>query len=128
MRYLPERRSKRYLQCDVWRRNDGLYALDVVLCYADLDMITPDQAKVAIDRHVAWMNPLRWVTVAISHSRDQMFKLMKEIQTTGSVFQGMRNSGMSSSSIDLRMDGGYGRHTLQHGSGELGTSFMTMGG
>lgn len=124
---MQTQRPKKYLQCHVYRRRfDKKYGLDVVLCYADLDLVSTKDAKDAIDRNIPWKNPLKWVTVAIDPDKNKMFALMREIQSTGSVFQAMRNLGVPMLLTGSKVDGASGKHTLRPGSTEHGLNSTTM--
>ena len=56
-------------QTDVTCRYDGSWATYQVLTLADLDLVPPEETLEAIREGKPYLNPLKWVPIAVSSSR-----------------------------------------------------------
>jgi hypothetical protein len=59
----------KYMQTEVSHRVDGMWAAYAVLTWADLDLVSPDETFAAIAMDQPYRNPLKWVCVGTSPTR-----------------------------------------------------------
>lgn len=88
MQSIPHSPHWRYLSTQIRERQwDGILSLNVVLTYAELDMVHPDDALEAVQDHKPWKNPLIWVTVATAKpsGRQKLVQIQQAIIRTGSM-------------------------------------------
>lgn len=106
----PVLKSTRYHQSSIIKRpnSKGLYELAVVLSWADLDLISPDDAEHAITYNKPYRNPLKWTLVAVNKDKRQLKALHQEITRTGSVSQAVASLGIVLSSTEWTIAGASG--------------------
>lgn len=103
----PVLKTTRYNQSHIIKRpnSKGLYELSVVLSWADLDLISPDDAEIAIAYNKPYRNPLKWTLVAVNKDKRQLKALQQEITRIGSVSQAVASLGIVLSSTDWTVAG-----------------------
>ena len=120
---MPNKRflATKYMQTGVSHRYDGWWAAYIVLTWADLDMVSPDETYAAIALDQPYRNPLKWVIVGVSPTKEGAITLAankkREIMSrTGLASNSMGNQLEEelSSLIGLTtVDGGFGSPTVQ---------------
>lgn len=69
------------------RKHDDLFNVYVVLNYSDVGLASAEDALACTMHHIPWLNPLKWVLVAVANN----FELAKK---EGSRWKSELSSGM----------------------------------
>lgn len=77
-----------YGTVNVRKRYDGKYIVYVVLNYSDVGLASAEDALICTMHHIPWLNPLKWVLVAVANNYDLARK--EASRWKGTLANGMR--------------------------------------
>lgn len=122
-------RRLNYGDTHIYEREDGNYALDVCITWAELGLVTASDAYEATVTYAPWRNPLRWVTVGVARGQEPLRKLAHMMRETGSLILAMDSYPVPLSLIGLRDRdaGGFGSAMIQGLSMVGGSNLVTTG-